>query len=71
LFIRKLRERSRNFSSHGKPKTKDAAELKKRIKDLEKALEKANALIYGLNSMIDHAEKAHKFPIRKKGGTKQ
>lgn len=37
-----------------KPKTKDAAELKKRIKDLEKALKKANVLIYNLNSMIDH-----------------
>lgn len=54
-----------------KPNTKDTVLLKKRIKDLEKALEKANVLIYGLNAMIDHAEKESKVPIRKKGGTKQ
>lgn len=36
-----------------KPKTNGVAELKKRIKDLEKALEKANVMIYGFNKMID------------------
>ena len=34
-------------------------------------MEKANVLIYGLNAMIDHAERESKVPIRKKGGTKQ
>ncbi|MGJ1436077.1 transposase [Sphingobacterium siyangense] len=53
-----------------KPGTKDVTALKKRIKDLEKALEKANVLIYGLNFMIDHAEKENKTAIRKKRGTK-
>jgi hypothetical protein len=37
---------------------------------LEKALKKANVLIYGLNSMIDYAEKELKVPVRKKHGTK-
>jgi len=54
-----------------KPKTNDATELKKRIKDLEKALEKANVMIYGLNKMIDYAEEELKVPVRKKAGTKQ
>ena len=52
-------------------KANDSAELKKRIRQLEKSLEKANVLIYGLNSMIDRAEKEHKLAIRKKDGTKQ
>ena len=71
IYKKKLEKGAVTLSPMEKPKTKDTAELKKRIKDLEKALEKANVLIYGLNSMIDHAEKAHKVPIRKKGGTKQ
>ena len=54
-----------------KPKRKDTTALKKRIKQLENSLEKANVLIYGLNSMIDYAEKELKVPIRKKPGTKQ
>jgi transposase len=45
--------------------------LKKRVKDLEKSLEQANLLIYGLNSMIDYAEKELEIPIRKKRGTKR
>jgi len=54
------------------PKEKnDLLATKQRIKQLEKALEKANILIYGLNSMIDYAEKELKIPIRKKRGTKQ
>jgi transposase len=50
---------------------KDAKAMKRRIKELEKALEHANVLIYGLNSMIDYAEKEMEVPIRKKRGTKQ
>jgi transposase len=38
---------------------------------LEKSLEKANVFIYGLNAMIDYAEKELEVPIRKKPGTKQ
>ena len=54
------------------PKEKnDLLATKQRIKQLEKALEKANILIYGLNSMIDYAEKELKIPIRKKRGIKQ
>lgn len=53
------------------PKTKDSKALKARIKQLEKALEKANVMIYGLNSMIDFAEKELKVPLRKKHGTKR
>lgn len=47
------------------------AALRQRIKQLEKSLEKANVMIYGLNSMIDYAEKELKVPVRKKRGTKQ
>jgi hypothetical protein len=47
-----------------KPKTKDTADLKKRIKDLEKA----NALIYGLNLIIDTVVKTRKGSVRKKVG---
>jgi len=52
-------------------KKKDTPALKQRIKQLEKSLEKANVMIYGLNAMIDYAEKELKVPIRKKHGTKQ
>jgi len=52
-------------------KRKDTAALKQRIKQLEKSLEKANVMIYGLNTMIDYAEKELKVPVRKKHGTKQ
>lgn len=50
---------------------KDTPTLKKRIKQLEKSLMKANVMIYGLNAMIDYAEKKLKVPVRKKQGTKQ
>ncbi len=50
---------------------KDTTALKQRIKQLEKSLEKANVMIYGLNAMIDYAEKELKVPLRKKHGTKQ
>lgn len=36
-------------------KKKDTPALKQRIKQLEKSLEKANVMIYGLNAMIDYA----------------
>ena len=52
-------------------KKKDTPALKQRIKQLEKSLEKANVMIYGLNVMIDYAEKELKVPLRKKHGTKQ
>ena len=52
-------------------KTKNATALKQRITQLEKSLEKANVMIYGLNTMIDYAEKELKVPLRKKHGTKQ
>lgn len=52
-------------------KRKDTPALRKRIKQLEKSLEKANVMIYGLNAMIDYAEKELKVPIRKKHGTKR
>jgi hypothetical protein len=45
--------------------------LQKRVKELEQALDKSNAMVYGLNAMIDYAEKELKVPIRKKRGTKQ
>ena len=51
-------------------KLKDTKALKQRIKQLEKSLEKANVMIYGLNTMIDYAEKELKVPLRKKHGTK-
>jgi hypothetical protein len=53
------------------PGTKDTEALKRRIKDLEKALEKAYVFIYGLLIMIDHAERENKVAIRKKRGTKK
>jgi transposase-like protein len=52
-------------------KGKDTSALKQRIKQLEKSLEKANVMIYGLNAMIDYAEKELKVPVRKKHGTKR
>jgi transposase-like protein len=52
-------------------KRKNTAALKQRVKQLEKSLEKANVMIYGLNAMIDYAEKELKVPVRKKHGTKQ
>jgi transposase-like protein len=42
-----------------------------RIKELEKALEYANVVIFSLNHLLDFAEKEYSLPIRKKGGTKQ
>lgn len=42
-----------------------------RIKELEKALEYANVVIFSLNHMLDFAEKEYMLSIRKKPGTKQ
>ena len=50
---------------------KNTPALKKHIKQLEKSLEKANVMIYGLNAMINYAEKELKIPVRKKHGTKR
>ena len=71
IYKKKLEKGAITLPPMQKPKRKDTKALKKRIKQLEKSLEKANLLIYGLNSMIDYAEKEMKVPIRKKHGTKQ
>lgn len=42
-----------------------------RIKDLEKALDYANVVIFSLNHLIEFAEKHFSIAIRKKAGTKQ
>ena len=52
-------------------KRKNTKELRQQIKQLEKSLEKANAMIYGLSAMIDYAEQELKVPLRKKHGTRQ
>jgi hypothetical protein len=49
----------------------DLKASEQRIKELEKALEYANVVIFSLNHLIDFAEKELQVPIRKKGGTKQ
>jgi transposase len=52
-------------------KKKDSKALKQHVKQLEKSLEKANVMIYGINAMIDYAEKELKVPLRKKHGIRQ
>ncbi|GAC1427873.1 MAG: hypothetical protein NVSMB67_31350 [Flavisolibacter sp.] len=42
-----------------------------RIKELEKALDYANVVIFSLNHLIEFAEKHFSIAIRKKAGTKQ
>jgi transposase len=42
-----------------------------RIKELEKALEYSNVVIFSLNHLIDFAEKEYSLSIRKKAGTKR
>lgn len=49
----------------------DNKELEKRIKELEKQLEKAKMKNIALNTLIDVAETELKIPIRKKPGSKQ
>jgi transposase-like protein len=46
-------------------------QLKRKIRELEKALETANLKSYALSTMIDIAEKELKISIRKKSNTKQ
>ena len=57
------------------PMTKQQKEnirgLQKRLKEMERALDEANVLIFGLNTMIDQAEEKFDIPIRKKDGTKR
>ena len=49
----------------------DNKTLEKRIKELEKQLEKSKMKNIALNTLIDVAETEFKIPIRKKPGTKQ
>jgi hypothetical protein len=49
----------------------DNKALEKRIKELEKQLEKAKMKNIALNTLIDVAETEFKIPIRKKPGSKQ
>ena len=49
----------------------DNKALEKRIKELEKQLEKAQMKNIALNTLIDVAETEFKIPIRKKPGSKQ
>ena len=46
-------------------------EAEHRIKELEKALEYANVVIFSLNHLVDFAEKQFSISIRKKAGSKQ
>lgn len=71
LYKRKLEAGAITLEPMEKKTKIKAAVLRQRIKQLEKALDKANVMIYGLNSMIDYAEKELKVPVRKKRGTKQ
>jgi len=71
LYKKKLEKGAITLAQMDLKGIKDPAVLKQRIEQLEKALEKANVLIYGLNSMIDYAEKELKVPVRKKRGSKQ
>ena len=70
-YKKKLEKGAITLATMDPKKKNEIHATKQRIKQLEKALEKANILIYGLNSMIDYAEKEHKVPIRKKRGTRQ
>ena len=70
LYKKQLEKGAISVPALNPDKKKDPAALKQHIQQLEKALQKANVLIYGLNSMIDYAEKELKVPVRKKRGTK-
>jgi transposase-like protein len=71
VYKKKLEKGAVTIVAMDPAKKKDPAALKQQIKQLEKALEKANVMIYGLNAMIDYAEKELKVPVRKKRGSKQ
>jgi transposase-like protein len=70
IYKKKLNKGAVTLPAMEKPKKADPKALQQRIKQLEKSLEKANVMIYGLNAMIDYAEKELKVPVRKKPGTK-
>jgi len=71
LYKKKLEKGAVTLAAMDAKDKNDSKALKQRIKQLEKSLEKANVMIYGLNAMIDYAEKELKVPVRKKRGTKQ
>lgn len=71
IYKKKLEKGAVSLAGMEKPKKAIVKTLQNRIKELEASLEKANVMIYGLNSMIDYAEKELKVPVRKKPGTKQ
>ena len=71
LYKKKLEAGAITLEPMEKKTKVKAAALRQRIKQLEKALDKANLMIYGLNAMIDYTEKELKVPVRKKRGTKQ
>lgn len=74
-WIRHYKQRLKRGAITLPPMTKQQKEnlrgLRKRIKEMEKALEEAQVLIFGLNTMIDLAEEEYGIPIRKKSGTKR
>ncbi len=71
LYKKKLEKGIVTLPSMTPTKKETLKALQQRNKELEKALEKANVIIYGLNAMIDYAEKELKVPVRKKPDTKQ
>lgn len=71
LYKKQLEKGAVSLSSMKTTKKESLRALQQKNKELEKALEKANVMIYGLNAMIDYAEKELKVPVRKKPGTKQ
>ncbi|MBI3235113.1 MAG: hypothetical protein HYZ42_13950 [Bacteroidetes bacterium] len=70
-YQKRLSEGLITLPSMSKDEKHNVIALQNRIKELQKALDQANVLIYGLNSMIDFAEKELNVPIRKKRGTKR
>ena len=60
-----------DMANRGKDSYKDEnAQLKKRIKELEKALEFSRLETLARDMMIDKAEDYYDIPIRKKSGAK-
>ena len=66
MYKKKLEKGAINLAAMDLKGEKDPATLKLRIQQLEKALEKANVLIYGLNAMIDYAPEGAQSPRAKK-----
>lgn len=71
IYRKKIEEGLISLPTMSKSEKQNLSSLQIRVKELEKALDHANVLIYGLNSMIDYAEKELRVPIRKKHGTKR